>query len=47
LILLLTTAWLVPFLSGMTFLQSVELHSAKLHHLRGRVPQVGLTTIQR
>jgi hypothetical protein len=42
LILLLTTAWLDPFLSGMTFLQSVELHSTKLCHLRGRAPQVAL-----
>ena len=46
LILLLTTAWLVPFFSGMIFLQSVELHLLKLRQCRGRVPRVGLTIIQ-
>src|ERR1035437_8006485 len=30
LILLLTTAWLVPFLSGMACLQSAESHSVRL-----------------
>src|SRR5665647_1360840 len=41
LILLLTTVWLDPFFSGMTFLQSVESFSEKLCRLRGPVPRTG------